>query len=106
MELELQQQQRMHAQEKDKRVTAEAAAAKLQLHVESLESNAQTLQQQVRALLASFNLRVSPPPPPPLSLQLLATQGNMRALQDAVRNGDQTASAYRQEGAMLQVTAV
>ena len=80
MELELQQQQRMHAQEKDKRVTAEAAAAKLQLHVESIESNAQTLQQQVRALLHSTSAcHPLPPPPPPLAAAACNTRQHARA---------------------------
>ena len=79
MELELQQLQRMHAQEKDKRVTAEAAAAKVQLHVESLEANAQTLQQQVRSLLAAFNQRVSLPLPLPPPLAAAACNAKQHA---------------------------
>ena len=98
-QLELQQVQRAHAQEKDNRAAAEAAVAKAQQQIESLATNSQSLQQQV--LLLSPRRRC-----PCVShlLQLSAAQANVRALQDALRNGDVTASTYRQEGAQLQVT--
>jgi hypothetical protein len=34
---------------------------------------------------------------------LATSQGNVRAMEDSIRNGDQAAAAYRQEGVMLQV---
>jgi hypothetical protein len=38
-----------------------------------------------------------------LPAQLFASQDNVRVLQDAVRNGDQSASSHRQEVVLLQV---